>query len=213
MSMSLRNEFREPTNNNAVKSTYNWQTWYTNVKKGASAIHAANPSVLVVLSGLNYDTTLQPVVRGQALSPGTGTFKFSDFPGYQNKLVLELHNYETSASSCANLQGSIYNAGAQAMNPNESSTVNAFPVLVTEFGFPQDGSSWKGVYPTCLASWLPGNTAGWMQWVIVGSYYTREGTQDYDESWGLYNHNWSAWRDKDYINNLFIPAVKATVGN
>ncbi|VUC35514.1 unnamed protein product [Clonostachys rosea] len=210
-SMSLRNEFRQPTNNEAVKATYNWETWYKYIREGAAAVHAANPDVLVILSGLNYDTTMQPVVRGQALSPGTATFSFDDFAGFENKLVIELHNYERSASSCSALQGSLYNGGAQAMNPDEASTVNVFPVLVTEFGFPQDGSSWQTVYVTCLAEWMPNNTAGWFQWVVVGSYMIRSGVQDYDESWGLYNHDWSAWRDSAYINNVLIPSVEATI--
>lgn len=212
MSMSLRNELREPTNNDAVHETYNWDTWYTYVQQGADAVNAANPDVLVVLSGLNYDTTMQPVVRGQALDPGSTTFSFDDFEGYANKLVIELHNYDRSTGSCDDLSGSLYNGGAQAMNPDEASTVNVFPVFVTEFGFPQDGSTYQDVYSTCLAEWLPGNTAGWMQWVVVGSYYIRDGEQDYDESWGLYNHEWSEWRDSAYVNDLLIPSIANTIG-
>ncbi|KAI9147728.1 Glycosyl hydrolase 5 family protein [Paramyrothecium foliicola] len=210
-SMSLRNELREPTNNAEVLETYNWETWYTYIKQGADAVHAANPDVLVVLSGLNYDTTLQPVVRGTALTPGNSTFNRADFAGYENKLVLELHNYNRGATSCANLSGGIYNGGAQAMNPDEASTVNVFPVWLTEFGFPQDGEAYKTVYPTCLAEWLPDNTAGWMNWVVVGSYYIRSGVQDFDELWGLYNHDWSSWRDAAYVDEQLKPMVAATL--
>jgi hypothetical protein len=64
--MSLRNELREPSNNEAVLATYNWQTWYEHVPPAANAVHAANPNVLVVLSGLNYDTTMAPIVQGTA---------------------------------------------------------------------------------------------------------------------------------------------------
>ena len=210
-SMSLRNEFRQPSNNPAVAATYNWQTWYSYIKKGADAVHAANPDVLVILSGLNYDTTMQPVVRGTALTPGNETFNKADFAGYENKLVIELHNYETGATSCSALSGGIYNNGAQAMNPDESTTVNVFPVLFTEFGFLQAENTYKSVYSTCLAEWLPSNTAGWMNWVVVGSYYVRSGTQDYDETWGLYNHDWSGWRDTAYVNELLKPMVAATL--
>lgn len=212
MSLSLRNEFREPTNNEAVAETYSWETWYNHIPGAAKAVNDANPDILVILSGLNYDTTMQPVVRGQALSPGDATFSFADFPGFEDKLVIELHNYNTEATSCPDLQGSLYNGGAQAMNPDEASTVNVFPVFITEFGFVQDGSKWESVYATCLAEWMPANTAGWMQWVVVGSYYERSGEQDYDETWGLYNHDWTAWRDPAYVNNLLIPSVEATLG-
>ncbi len=93
MSMSLRNEPREPTSA-AAKSTYNWQSWYTYVRQGADAIHSANADVLIFLSGLGFDTTLTPVVQGTALTPGSGRFALSDFAGYgADKLVLELHKF------------------------------------------------------------------------------------------------------------------------
>lgn len=210
MSMSLRNELREPQDNNTLKATYNWQNWYPNMQRGAEAVHNANPGPLIVLSGLNYDTTMQPIVRGTALTPGSQIFVPEEFAqGYADKLVIELHNYQTEISSCPDLQGSLYNGGAQAMNPDEASTVNVFPVLVTEFGF--DQSKYQSVYSTCLASWLPGNTAGWMSWVIVGSYYMRQGTADYDETWGLYNHDWSAWRSEAYVEELLIPSIEETL--
>jgi hypothetical protein len=209
--MSLRNELRQPpADDEALLATYNWQTWYEYVRQGADAVHNANPDPIVILSGLNYDTTMQPVVRGTALTPGNETFSFDDFVGYADKLAIELHNYDTTTNSCPNLQGSLYNNGAQAMNPDEESTVNVFPVLVTEFGF--DQTEYQNTYSTCLAHWLPDNTAGWMSWVIVGSYYRRQGENDFDEAWGLYNHDWSAWRNPDYINDLLIPSVKNTTG-
>lgn len=212
MSLSLRNELRQPTNNAEVAATYNWDTWYSHIPGAANAVHEANPDLLVILSGLGYDTTMQPIVRGQALTPGTKVFSRADFPGLEEKLLIELHNYNRAAAKCSDVSGALYNGGAQAMNPDEPTTVNVFPVFVTEFGFPQSNGTWQGVYSTCLAEWLPGNTAGWMQWVVVGSYYERSGVQDVDEAWGLYNHDWTAWRDLDYINNLLIPSVAATIG-
>ncbi|KAH7322821.1 beta-1,6-galactanase [Stachybotrys elegans] len=210
-SFSLRNEFREPSNNPAVRATYNWQTWYGHVKEAAIAVNEANPDVLVVLSGLNYDTTMQPVVRGTALTPGSETFSKDDFPGFQNKLMIELHNYQGTATDCNALWGGIYNGGAQAMNPNEASTANVFPVIITEFGFDMTNQNYQGVYATCLGERLPENTAGWMIWVVVGSYYTRQGIQDYDEAWGLYDHTWSAWRNPAYVNGLLSEMSERTL--
>lgn len=178
------------------------------MKRAAIAVNDANPDPLIILSGLNYDTTMQPVVRGEALEPSSDPFSFSDFEGFADKLAIELHNYDTETSSCANLQGALYNGGAQAMNAEEETTVNVFPVLVTEFGF--DQMDYQSVYSTCLAEWLPYNTAGWMSWVIAGSYYKREGIVDYDEEWGLYNHDWSSWRNPDYVNGLLVDSVHAT---
>lgn len=206
MSMALRNEPREPTSNSALsKSSYNWQSWYTYIKQGSQAIHAANPDVLIFLSGLGFDTTLSPVVQGTALTPGTGKFSLNDFPGYSNKLVLELHNYDNSATSCSSMQSNLNNAGFSALGKN------TFPVQLTEFGFQMDASTWKGVYASCLASYLPANKAGWFIWVLAGSYYIRSGTQDYEESWGLLSHDWSTWRSPAYVDGALRAMVKNTL--
>ncbi|KAH8904512.1 glycoside hydrolase [Coniochaeta sp. PMI_546] len=204
MSMALRNEPREPTNA-AAKSTYNWQSWYTYIKQGTEAIHSVNPDVLIFLSGLGFDTTLTPVVQGTALTPGSGKFSLSDFPGYANKLVLELHNYENSATSCNSLQSNLNNNGFSALGSNK------FPVMLTEFGFQMDASTWKGVYASCLASFLPAQKAGWFIWVLSGSYYIRSGTQDYEEGWGLLSHDWSTWRSPSYVNGALVTMVKNTL--
>jgi hypothetical protein len=178
--MSLRNEPRTPADDSSQSSsTYNWEYWYTYVKEGASAIHSANSNVLIFLSGLSYDTYLTPVVQGTALTPGTGTFSFSDFP--TNKMVLELHNYDNSATSCDSLETTLYTDGFEALS---SSAANVLPVIMTEWGFLMDSTTWEGVYAECLRSYLPEQRAGWMLWVIAGSYYIRSGTQDYDETWG-----------------------------
>ncbi|KAK0610151.1 glycoside hydrolase superfamily [Bombardia bombarda] len=208
-SMALRNEPREPTSSPSVSSSsYNWQSWYTFIKQGAEAVHAKNPGVLIFLSGMSFDTYLTPIVRGTALTPGTGKFSLADFPGYANKLVLEIHNYETSANNCNNLKNNLYNNGFQA---HTTSAVNQFPVMLTEFGFQMDASTWKGTYASCLASYLPAEKAGWFIWVLAGSYYIRSGTQDFDEGWGLLTRDWSAWRSPSYVNGALTTMVKNTL--
>ncbi|KAK3904362.1 glycoside hydrolase superfamily [Staphylotrichum tortipilum] len=210
MSMGLRNEPRDPTNIPSLsKSSYNWQTWYTYMRQGATAVHSANPAPLIFLSGLSYDTYLTPVVQGTALTPGTGKFSLGDFVGYADKLVLELHNYENSIGSCSSLQGNLERNGFEALRGGAGKAV--MPVMMTEFGFQMDEKTWKGVYASCLASYLPGIKAGWTIWVLAGSYYIRSGTQDYDEGWGLLNHDWSAWRSQSYIDGAFREMVRATL--
>jgi hypothetical protein len=73
------------------------------------------------------------------------------------------------------------------MNTSDPSVVNHFPVIMTEFGHGQDTADYATVYSTCLRSYLGGLNGGWMMWVLAGSYYIREGTQDYDETWGLFS--------------------------
>ncbi|KAJ1326143.1 cellulase family glycosylhydrolase [Microdochium nivale] len=213
VAMSMRNELRSPDASPALRDAkYNWQEWYRFVKIAAAEIHAGNPDVLVLLSGLNYDTTLTPVVRGTALTPGTEVFNPErDFAGFTNKLVLELHNYENSATSCSGLQSSMQTKGYQAMHPEVASTKHVMPVLMTEFGFAQTATEWQRVYATCIADLLTKERGGWHIWVVVGSYYSRQGTQDFDEPWGLLKHDWSDWRSPEYIEGGLKPLIKATV--
>jgi hypothetical protein len=222
-SMSMRNELRSPDDNTTlVKNNYNWADWYNNVVAASKIINAANPDTLIFFSGMGFDTTLQSVVTGASLGSGL-TFKKSDF-SYSNKIVMELHNYQNSATSCSSIQSSLNSGGFSTLT---AAAGNQYPMVMTEFGFDQTDNSYKGVYATCLQSYLPAQHVGWTLWALAGSYYIRSGTQDYDETWGmnaitffiikanfslgLYNHNWTAWRAVG-IDNLKA-MVKATLVN
>jgi hypothetical protein len=183
VSIGMRNELRNPADDSTLNSnSYNWGTWYTNMVAAAKVINAANPDILIFFSGLNFDTTLTPVVAGTALSPSTTTFKKSDFT-FSNKFVLELHNYENSATSCSGLQSDLVGDGFSTLTATSG---NVFPMVVTEWGHDQTDGSYSGVYASCLHSYLPAQHVGWTIWVLAGSYYIRSGTQDYDETWGMY---------------------------
>ncbi|KAI5920169.1 glycoside hydrolase superfamily [Camillea tinctor] len=211
-SMSLRNELRTPADDSTLSSqSYNWRDWYANVKEGAKSINDANPAPLIFLSGLDFDTWVTPVVQGTALTPGSETFSAAGgFPGFADKLVLEIHNYENNAGSCSSINNNLYSKGFQAMHPDDSATKNAFPVLLTEFGFQQTATEWQRPYASCIASYLADQKAGWFIWVVAGSYYTRSGTQDFEETWGLLTHDWSDWRSPEYIEGGLKPLVANT---
>ncbi|KAK7430760.1 hypothetical protein QQZ08_002804 [Neonectria magnoliae] len=212
VSMSLRNELRQPTGSGSGSAApYNWATWYFYIKQATAVINNANPDSLIFLSGLNYDTTLTPVVQGTALTPGTGVFNSGDFPGHRDKLVLELHSYANTASSCSSLKADLLQKGFQAADATNPAVKNVFPVLMTEWGFNMEDNNWQSVYTTCLADFLPKESAGWMIWVLVGSYYTRQGTQDFDEAWGMLNHDWSNWRNNAFTKQTLVPMVDATL--
>lgn len=196
MSIGLRNEFRKPDNAGSSLA-YNWQVWYEQNKAAADLVNAANPNILIFLSGLDYDTKLTPIPTGDDLGNGK-KFLLTDFK-YRDKLVLELHNYQTSATNCGDIEGGLWNNGFRATGDKP---VNKMPVVLTEFGFTQADASYNGVYATCLRKLMPQWKTGWTVWVISGSYYTRGGTQDYEETWGLVNHQWSDWRNKDAITAL-----------
>ncbi|KAI9645448.1 hypothetical protein NHQ30_006187 [Ciborinia camelliae] len=208
MSMSLRNELREPTDNTTLDSaSYNWANWYTNIVAGMNSIHTANPNVLIFISGLNFDTDLSPIANAALLSPST-TQKFlkSSF-SYANKLVLEIHNYATSSTSCSTLQASLQTVAYNALS---SGVVNQMPVVMTEWGHAQTTADYATVYSSCLKSYLTSIKGGWMVWALGGSYYIRDGTQDYDETWGLLSHDWSAWRDPTDVTNVLVPMITGT---
>ncbi|KAJ4392862.1 hypothetical protein N0V91_011217 [Didymella pomorum] len=196
VSIGLRNEFRQPDNAGS-SLPYDWPTWYEQMTDASDIVNAANPNILIFLSGLNFDTTLQPIPSAVDLSNGQ-KFLLTDFK-YADKLVLELHNYQNSATDCGSIESGLWNNGFRATWPTN---VNYMPVLLTEFGFSNAGSDYNSVYATCLRKLMPQWKTGWMVWALGGSYYIRSGTQDYEETWGLLNHDWTAWRNQDAINAL-----------
>ncbi len=192
------------------RKSYNWETWYKYTKQGAAAINRANPDLLIFISGMDGDTTVQPIVQGTALTPGIGTFELSDFEGYANKLVLEIHNYEGYITDCPAYKETLYNRGFKALDPTSE---HRFPVMMTEFGFDNDNATtWMAFYASCLREYLPEIGAGWMIWPLSGNYYIREGTQDSDDSWGLVSHDWSDWRNPAHIEGGLKPMINATYG-
>ncbi|KAB8303540.1 hypothetical protein EYC80_004948 [Monilinia laxa] len=208
MSMSLRNELREPSDNATLTSTsYNWADWYTNIVAGLESIHAANSGVVIFISGLNFDVDLSPIANADLLTPSTTQRFLKSSFSYADKLVLELHNYATGSGSCSSLQSSLQSAGYNALN---NGVKNQMPVVLTEWGHAQTTSDYASVYSTCLKSYLSELKAGWMVWALSGSYYIREGTQDYEETWGLLSHDWSEWRDPTDVKNVIEPMVSGT---
>lgn len=226
VSMSLRNELRSPDDNaTLVANSYNWASWYENVVPAMNAINGANPDVLIFLSGLGFDTDMSPIPTAASLGSNY-TFLKSDFT-YADKLIIELHNYATTTTSCSSLESSLYSEGYIAMNSSDPAVVNVFPVIMTEWGHAQTTAAYETVYQTCLASYLTSIKGGWMVWVLAGGYYIREGTQDYDETWGEYfrspsvcdladrdagllNHNWTAFRDEADVVSVVEPMVAGT---
>ena len=183
VSVSLRNELRSPDKNAALLPFYNWENWYENMVPAMDDINAANPDVLIFMSGLGFDVTMAPITAGTDLGNGT-VFKKDDF-AYKDKLVVELHNYQTTTTNCQSVKSGLYNGGYNGMNETDAGVKNVFPVLLTEFGHAQTSEAYASVYSTCLKEYLGSINGGWMYWVLAGSYYIREGEVDLDESWGM----------------------------
>ena len=214
MSMSLRNELRQPLDNITLfQTSYNWRDWYKYTQQGVQAIHKANPNLLVFLSGLDADTTLQPVAEQTALTPGNEIFNKSLVTPYPSKLVLELHNYANilrgpDFSNCTLLQENLARDGFSAVAAHAS---NPWPIVFTEFGYPINSTTGDDPFVKCLMKYLGDSRAGWQQWTLQGSYYIREGTQDNDEAWALLNHDWSDWKSQEYVNGPLKDLIRTTL--
>ena len=182
VSIGLRNELREPVN--ATAHPYGWDSWYTNMRAAADAVHTANPKLLIFMGGMDYDTTLGPVVSGEPVGSVPGN-NLSSVP-YQDKVVLELHNYswDNTGTDCESLTKALDAQGFDAMVSNETGSKNVIPVVMSEIGYGQDTDEVSGWYATCLRGYLPARSAGWMVWSIAGSNYIRNGVIDQDDEYG-----------------------------
>lgn len=220
VSIGLRNELRFPLNNPAVLATYNWATWYDNMIAAADAVHAVDSDILIFFGGINSDLTLNPIPTGDDLGFGRRFNKTR----YGNKAVLELHKYDNNDISCDFMKAFLIASGYDALEDNNSTIKNHMPVVHTEWGYGQTNGSDDGgaqtVYATCIREFLIEQKAGWMVWVLAGSYYIRQGTQDSDETYGkrcadlccpagiadfdaplgILNHDWSGYRNESVFD-------------
>ncbi|KAI3467619.1 hypothetical protein Pfo_024282 [Paulownia fortunei] len=186
VAMSLRNELRGPKQN--------VNDWYRYMKKGAEAVHAANPNVLVILSGLKYDRDLSFLLNKPV------TLSFS------NKLVFELHWYGFS-------DGQTWETG----NPNQvcgqvvSETMRkagflldqGYPLFLSEFGVDMRGTNVNdNRYLNCFMGWAAEQDVDWALWALTGSYYIREGVVGHDETYGVYNWNWCEIRNQSILQKI-----------
>lgn len=164
------------------------------MQEGAEVVHLANPNLLVILSGLDYDKDLSFLQLKQP------TLSFT------NKLVYELHWYGFS-------DGGDWENG----NPNnvcasvvKSTLVRAgflleqgWPLFLSEFGFDQSGTHLAdNRYLTCFMSITAELDLDWALWALQGNYYLREGQVAYDESYGLLTWDWCKARNPSFVKRI-----------
>jgi hypothetical protein len=144
------------------------------MRQATQTVHRENPAAVIFLSGLGFDTDLSFVTSGK--------FNISDWPA--RKTALELHRYDAksvSGKDCNSLHADLDLHGWEVTKPGHP---RAMPVVMTEFGFSQNGKDFQSQYAQCLKSFFEARRSGWMYWVLAGSYYIRSGKQDLDETWG-----------------------------
>lgn len=113
----------------------------------AARVHVADLDPVIFMSGLDYDA-IRAYHGGDRLGDGR-VFSSSDF-SFSDKIFFELHDYDNSATNCLKVQGKLYEHGFDAIDASAGSTAKKIaPVFLTEFGFTQSGTVYRGVYAQC----------------------------------------------------------------
>ncbi|KAG9130691.1 hypothetical protein Leryth_018083 [Lithospermum erythrorhizon] len=186
--MSLRNELRGPKQNVS--------DWYRYMQKGAEAVHAANPNVLVILSGLSYDKDLSFLKDKPVNLTFTG------------KLVYEVHWYGFTNGDawidgnpnqvCGQIGGALMKNAFYLLD-------QGYPLFMSEFGIDQRGINENdNRYFNCFMGLAAELDFDWALWTIVGSYYLREGVVGMNEYYGVKNWNWCDIRNASFLQRLSV---------
>ncbi|GFP88950.1 endoglucanase [Phtheirospermum japonicum] len=188
--MSLRNELRGPLQNTSE--------WYRNIERGARTINEANPSLLVIVSGLHYDLSFAFLKK----NPLKLNFK--------NKLVYEIHRYAFTAGqrelwlnqpftkACENITQEIHRQAGFLVEGE-----NVAPLIASEFGIKQvDVDRADSLFLGCFLGYLAEMDLDWGVWALQGSYYIRHGLHGLDETYGMLSSNWSSIRSPDFQQKL-----------
>lgn len=164
------------------------------MQQGAEAVHAANPDVLVILSGLSYDLDLT-FLKNRPV-------KLS----FSGKLVFEVHWYGFTDGQ-AWVSGNPNQVCAQVvtnmMRRSGFLLDQGYPLFVSEFGADLRGTNVNdNRYLNCFLGWAAELDLDWAYWTLVGSYYLREGVVGLNEYYGLYNWNWSEIRNSSFLQRI-----------
>ena len=178
--MSLRNELRGK--NQGIEE------WYRYVTLGARAVREANPELLVIVSGLSYDTDLRFLWNRPLTLPN------------HDKLVFEVHWYSFSKRrDWEALSPTRVCSEARAAFDSRAgflSLGDTFPLFVSEFGVDQTGQDVAdNRFLSCFLGFAAERDLDWALWALQGSYYWRENTSRFDETYGVLDSNWELPRN------------------
>jgi hypothetical protein len=205
--MGLRNEIREFL----IQGTFNGrEDWYNFLGQAAKRVHQANPDLLVIMGGTQSSTDLTHIrTKGNI-----------DWSAWAGKHVWEWHAYEFTVTyalfkgNCDTLKQEYGLFNGFVLEQGKAYTA---PLILSEFGFGQTGGPNSGLtdddnkYFQCLRDYVLDNDSEWAIWALMGSYYLREGTLDYDEGFGIMDHDWVGLRNKE-LPTLLQPMFQVTQG-
>ncbi len=197
VALDLRNELRTNTRNRASQIS----DWMKYIPQGISAINSANPNALIFVTGLDYDLDLA------FLDEGRNTQEWNNInTRLRNKIVFEGHMYTWSGfgaitEDCGEL---LTNFDKRLGWPKR----NNRPLVITEFGldtntFPDGPSSLQ--WFSCVKRFIVDKKLGYAAWTLGGDYYSRDGNVNHEESYGLLNSQWSAFKK----NSIFVRSFQA----
>ncbi|KAK3029828.1 hypothetical protein RJ639_038262 [Escallonia herrerae] len=181
VAMSLRNELRGPRQNE--------NDWYQYIQEGATAIHGESPDLLVIVSGLIFDTNLS-FLRNRPMASN-----------FNKKLVYEAHWYPFNDPPAKWLhQTNEFCANTTSWFMSQSgfllSGKNPVPLFLSEFGKDQsDAKEDQNRYFSCLLAYLAETDIDWSLWTLQGSYMLREGQIDQEETFGMLDFSWDHLRN------------------
>jgi hypothetical protein len=164
------------------------------MQRGAEAVHAANPRVLVILSGLSFDNDLAFLNSRPVNLSFTG------------KVAFEVHWYSFSNGP----EWSSGNANQACARITAGITRRAFylldrgwPVILSEFGVDNRGVNTNdNRYYGCAAAAAADLDLDWALWALQGSYYLREGVLGLDEVYGVLDWAWCRPRNDTALRRV-----------
>lgn len=164
------------------------------MQNGAEAVHLANPDVLIILSGLNFDKDLNHLTKKQVeLS-------------FKGKLIFELHWYAfTDGQAWANgnpnrVCGSVV---GNVMRRAGFLLEQGWPLFLSEFGLDQRGTNINdNRYLGCMMSVAAELDLDWAFWTLQGSYYIRQGVLGLDETYGMLAWDWCRTRNTPILERI-----------
>lgn len=191
---SLRNELRSDLSRERQIAD-----WLTYVPQGIEALHSANPSALIFVSGLSYDCDWTFL---DAPLPGNSTHWTHLLSTLTANLVFETHiyswsgfgTYDDNCTILANFDKAVGYANRAGR-----------PHVLTEIGLNQD------VYPTvklealyikCVGEWVMAHKMGWGIWLFGGSYYVRNGQPNTPDSFGSTSTNFTGYKNQAFLQEL-----------
>ncbi len=198
VAFDLRNELRTNVHNRA-RQINDWMKYFP---QGISALNSANPNALIFVSALDYDLDFA------FLDEGLNSKEWNDASErLRHRLVFEGHIYPWSGygnptDDCSDLMAGFQRRLGWPIRNNR-------PLVISEFGldvnrFP-DNDKTDLQWFNCVKRFVVEQKLGYAHWILDGSYYTRDGQLNNQESYGLLEANWSAMKK----NGAFAESVKA----